>query len=192
MRKILVINGHPNPTSLCSALANAYANGVKKAGMPVSVLHLGEMDFNPVLKYGYQKRTELEPDLLKAWELIKAADHLVWVFPNWWGTYPALLKGFIDRLFLPGFAFSYPEKGFMVQKLLKGKTAHLMQTMDSPGIYYNLFLKRPGQNSLKRSVLGFVGVKTKKLSTFRIVKNADEAKIQQWLQQAECLGVKLA
>jgi len=69
------------------------------------ILIINELDFNPNLQFGYRKRTELEPDLLKAQELIKWADHLVWIYPVWWGSIPAIMKGFIDRVFLPGFAF---------------------------------------------------------------------------------------
>ena len=51
------------------------------------------------------------------------ADHLVFVYPNWWSTVPALLKGLIDRMFVPGFAFKYRENSPFWDKLLKGKTA---------------------------------------------------------------------
>ncbi len=82
------------------------------------------MQFNPNLQFGYQKRIELEPDLLGAWEKIKWADHLVWIHPVWWGGLPAITKGFIDRVFLPGFAFKYRENSVWWDRLLKGKTAH--------------------------------------------------------------------
>ena len=99
MKKILVINGHPNPESLNHALASAYVNGAQFSGAQVEYIVISELDFNPNLRYGYQQRTELEPDLLSAWEKIQWADHLVWVHPVWWGGIPAIMKGFIDRLF---------------------------------------------------------------------------------------------
>ncbi len=64
-----------------------------------------DLNFNPNLEFGYRQRTKLEPDLIDAIEKIKKADHIVWVFPMWWYGYPALLKGFIDRTFLPGITF---------------------------------------------------------------------------------------
>ena len=42
-----------------------------------------ELEFDPILRYGYQKRTELEPDLIATWEKIQMADHIVFVYPNW-------------------------------------------------------------------------------------------------------------
>ena len=107
MSKILIINGHPDPESFCTHLANAYQKGALAANAQVDLLHLYQLAFDPVLRYGYRQRTELEPDLVNAQKLIAEANHLVFVYPTWWGTYPALLKGFIDRVFLPKFAFKY-------------------------------------------------------------------------------------
>src|SRR5688572_23769632 len=107
MRKIVLINGHPNPASLNFALAAAYKNGAEGAGNEVKEIVIADLQFEPNLRYGYQKRMDLEADLLEAWEKILWADHLVWVHPVWWGGMPALMKGFIDRLFLPGMAFRY-------------------------------------------------------------------------------------
>ena len=61
------------------------------------------------MRFGYKQRLELEPDLLAAIDAIKACDHMVWVHPVWWGGLPALLKGFIDRMFLPSIMFDYNE-----------------------------------------------------------------------------------
>ena len=110
MKNILVINGHPDKESLCAQFAQSYFNGASKLELAnVGLIHLSELEFDPILKYGYRQRTDHEPDLQMAWQKIQAADHLVFVYPNWWGTYPALLKGFIDRLFLPGFTFDYQD-----------------------------------------------------------------------------------
>ena len=106
-KRILIINGHPNNDSFNFALAGSYKKGALRAGAEVQEIVIRDLTFNPNLKSGYQKRTELEPDLLAAWDKIKWADHLVWVHPVWWGGLPAVTKGFIDRVFLPGFAFQY-------------------------------------------------------------------------------------
>lgn len=188
MKNILIINGHPNPDSFCSALADAYFQGAKANNTSVAMLNLYQLKFNPVLEYGYQKRTPLEPDLENAFEMIKKANHIVIVYPNWWGTYPALLKGFIDRVFLPGFVFKSNQNVFKMEKLLKGKTAHLIITMDSPLIYYKWFLKSPGHNSMKKSVLAFCGVKTKKITNLFMVKTASDKKRDLWLKKVYNLG----
>ncbi len=105
MKNILIINGHPHKESLNFGLAEAYKKGALESGYHVEEIIIADLNFNPNLQYGYQKRMELEPDLLDAWEKIKRADHMVWVHPVWWSGLPAITKGFIDRLFLPGFTF---------------------------------------------------------------------------------------
>ena len=109
MKRILFINGHPDGGSFNAALAEAYRKGAVETEAEVREIIVRELKFNPSLQYGYRKRTELEPDLLMAQECIRWAEHLVWIYPVWWGSLPALLKGFIDRVFLPGFAFKKRE-----------------------------------------------------------------------------------
>ena len=190
MEQILIINGHPDKESLCASLAEKYKIGAEVSTAECSLVNLTELDFSPVLKYGYRKRTDLEPDLQKLWELIRKANHLVFVYPNWWGTYPALLKGLVDRLFLPGFAFEYQEKSPFPKKLLKGKTARLIVTTDTPNWYYSLVYGKPGHNSMKKCILGFCGVKSVKITTFGSIKNATGKKKNAWLTKAEQLGKK--
>jgi len=143
------------------------------------------------LTNGYRKRTELEPDLLMMQEEIKKADHLVLVYPTWWATYPALLKGFIDRVFLPGFSFKYRENSPLWDKLLTGKTARMIVTMDSPKWYYALFMKNAGHRSMKKGILEFCGIKPVKITSFSQLKSSTEASRKAWLTQVEKLGNKL-
>lgn len=186
--RTLIINGHPNPDSFNAALAQAYAKGAISSGAVVELLNLYELQFNLNLKYGYRQRTEWEPDLIRAWEQILQADHLVWVHPVWWGGLPALMKGFIDRLFLPGKAFKYREKSVWWDKLLKGKTAHIITTLDQPGWYYWLRFGRPSVHQLKRSTLEFCGIEPVKVTYFGIIKTATEQQRSQWLRKATRLG----
>lgn len=187
-KKILVINGHPDKESYCTALAEQYKLGADFSGGDCKLINLSDLDFSPILKHGYRKRTDLEPDLSNAQELIFEADHLVFVYPNWWGTYPALLKGFIDRVFLPGFFFDYQDNSPFPKKLLKGKSARLIVTMDTPSWYYSLIYGKPGHRSMKKSVLQFCGVGTVKSSTFGPIRNSKDEKRQHWLDKVERLG----
>ena len=103
-KRVLVILGHPANDSFCAALVDSYVEGARETQAEIKVLRLGELDFNPILQ-GYKTSTPLEPDLVAAQQAITWAEHLVFVYPIWWGAMPALLKGFIDRTFLPSFAF---------------------------------------------------------------------------------------
>ena len=190
MKKILIINGHPNPASFNYGIADSYQIGAVASGAQVETITIAELQFNPNLQFGYQKRTALEPDLLKSWEKIQKADHLVWIHPVWWGGLPAITKGFIDRLFLPGMAFQYRENSVWWDKLLKGKTAHIITTLDQPGWYYKLFFGRPSVNQLKKSTLEFCGVKPVKVSYISIVKKATDSEREKWLKKIYDFGLK--
>ncbi|MGV3610788.1 MAG: NAD(P)H-dependent oxidoreductase [Fluviicola sp.] len=191
-KKILIINGHPNKASFNFGLAEAYKKGASHSDAEVKEIVIAELDFNPNLQFGYQKRTELEPDLLEAWEKIKWADHLVWIHPVWWGGLPAITKGFIDRLFLPGFAFQYRENSSLWDKLLKGKSAHIITTLDQPGWFYRFYFGRPSVNQLKRSTLKFCGISPVKVSYIGIIKGSNPEMREKWLAKIEKSGRKLA
>ncbi|MFV8344743.1 NAD(P)H-dependent oxidoreductase [Flavobacterium sp. ZB4P13] len=190
MKKILIINGHPNPSSFNYALAEYYKNGAIQSGAQVDMITIATLKFNPNLQFGYQKRIELEEDLIESWEKIKIADHLVWIHPVWWGGLPAITKGFIDRLFLPGMAFKYRENSVWWDKLLKGKTAHIITTLDQPGWYYRLFFGRPSVNQLKKSTLEFCGIKPVKVSYIGVIKTSDEKQRENWLRKVFQFGLK--
>lgn len=191
MKKIAIINGHPNKESFNSGVAEAYKNGAIEAGAEIKEIRIADLNFNPNLQFGYQKRMNLEPDLLNAWETIQWADHLVWIHPVWWGGLPALMKGFIDRLFLPGLAYKYRENSLWWDKLLKGKTAHIITTIDQPGWYYRLVYGRPSVNQLKKSILGFCGIKPVKVTYLGIVRTSTEEQRKIWLKKVRVLGQKL-
>ena len=188
MKKILIINGHPNKKSFNFAIAESYRKGALESGREVKEIIISELNFNPNLKYGYQKRIELEPDLADSWNKILWADHLVWIHPVWWGGLPAITKGFIDRLFLPGLAFRYRENSVWWDKLLKGKSAHIITTLDQPGIYYRLMFGRPSVNQLKKSVLQFCGITPVKVSYIGIIKTSDENQRKIWLDKVRLWG----
>ena len=191
-KKILVILGHPQKESLCGALAAEYAAGAIAAGGEVRTLDLGDLAFDPILWNGYKEIQPLEPDLVKAQESIAWAEHLVFVYPNWWGSMPALMKGFFDRTLLPNFAFKYRQDSPMWDKLLANRTAQLLVTMDTPPWYYHWVFKMPGHEQMKRTILGFCGIKVVKITEFAIVKKSSLAQRQRWLAIAKKLGESYA
>lgn len=151
-------------------------------------MHLIDLDFNPILTFGYREISVLEPDLVKMQQEILSADHLVLVYPNWWSTFPALLKGSIDRAFVPSFAFKYRENSSFWDKLLTGKTARMIVTMDTPKWYYFLMNINAGHNAMRIGVLEFCGIKPVKITSFAPVKSSDDVKRRKWLAEVEKLG----
>jgi len=187
-KKILILNGHPNKDSFNFGLAKAYKKGAEQFGVEIKEIVIKDLQFNSNLAFGYQKISVLEPDLIEAQEKIKWADHLVWVHPVWWGGLPAITKGFIDRVFLPGFAFEYREDSVWWDKLLTGKTAHIITTLDQPSWYYMFFYGRPSVNQLKRSTLEFCGIKPVQVTYVGPLRNSTEHLRTKWLKKVELFG----
>lgn len=182
-KRILLILGHPDAESFCAALADAYAEAADEAGAELRMLRLGELAFDPVLHHGYRQIQPLEPDLQAAQQDILWAQHLVFVYPNWWGSMPALMKGFIDRAILPGFAFKYRKDSLLWDKLLTGRSADVFVTMDTPPWYYRWVYRMPGHNQIRRTILGFTGIKPVRVHSFGPVKTANAVRREKWLMQ---------
>ncbi len=187
-KKILIINGHPDKESFCFALAAAYKKGAGDTGAEVQEINIRDLQFDPNLQYGYRKRCELEPDLIKARELILWSEHMVWVHPVWWGSYPAIMKGFLDRAFLKGFAYAARENSVFYDKLLKGRSGRIICTMDMPTWYYRLAYSRPSIKALKKVTLEFTGVKKVRVSAFGSIRNSNVTIRSKWLDKIEQLG----
>ena len=175
MQNILIVLGHPTPLSFNHQLAQHYATIAKQAGANVEVLALGTLDFDPILRHD---KMPLEPDVLRSQELIKWADHLVFFFPVWWGTLPALLKGWLDRTLMSGFAFQYEPNQALPTALLKGRTASIIATMDSPWWWYWLKHGRAAHRALRSATLDFIGIKTTQQYTAYKVRTFDEAALE--------------
>lgn len=188
MKKILIINGHPDSESFNFGLSDAYKTGAQKSGAEVKEIRLRELSFNPNLQFGYRKRTELEPDLLDAQEKIKWADHLVWVYPVWWGSVPALLKGFLDRVLLPGFAFHKRKNSLWWDGGLAGKTARIICTLDQPYWYYRWVYGRPSHNAMKKLTMHYTGVKKVRITTIGPIRLSKDKFRAKWLQKVARLG----
>lgn len=187
-KKTLVILGHPSEDSYCAALANSYFEGSVSAGNPTRFLLLSRMTFDPVLHTGYRPPLQiLEPDLLIAQAGIEWAEHLVFVYPNWWGGMPALMKGFIDRTFVPGFAFKYKDSTAAWDRLLTGKSARMIVTMDSPPWYFKWVNRAPGHNQMKRTILEFSGVRPVTITNIGPVKGASAVQRMKWIEEVSLL-----
>lgn len=190
MKNILVILGHPVADSFSNKVLDTYVDAARASGANVQVIKLRELSFDLNFSQGYRGSQELEPDLVKAQEQMLWANHLVLIYPNWWATFPALMKGFIDRTILPGFAFSYQKDRSGQTKMLGGRSARVIVTMDNRKWYYRWVLKRPGHNAMKKGILGFVGIKPVRFFTIGPLKMSTEKQRRRWLKKVECLGRK--
>ena len=187
--KTLVIMGHPSMDSFCRALADRYCAGVEDSGDDVERIDITELNFDLILQHGYAQEQTVEPDIADAQNKIQWADHLVFVYPTWWAAPPALLKSFIERTLLPGFAFQYKQSKWVVSwdKHLTNRSARVISTMDSPPLYYRWVKGDPGYRMMK-DILTFCGVTPVARTYFGSVKTSTEAKRQTWLERSYRLG----
>jgi len=185
MKKVLIINGHPDAGSFCNALAESYKKGSIAAGNEVVLLNIRELNFNINLAAGYREKSEMEKDLLEAQQNITWANHIVVIHPVWWGSVPALLKGFFDRVLLPGFAFKYRENSPMWDKLLKGRTGHVIYTSDTPIFFYKLVFLAPSVNMVKRRVLQFCGITPVSVTGIGPIRKSTPQFREDWLRKIE-------
>jgi NAD(P)H dehydrogenase (quinone) len=192
-KKILLLLGHPSENSFCHALLNAYKTGAESAGANCKTIFISKLNFNVNLSDGYRTgdSMQLEDDLVASQQLIQWADHVVMAYPNWWGFMPALTKGFIDRVFLPGFAFKHHSGKVFPEKLLKGKSMRLLITMDTPKWWFYLIYRASQYQILKDIVFGYVGFDPIRFSTFGFMRKSTEKLRINWLKKVEQLGKQL-
>ncbi|WP_317203418.1 NAD(P)H-dependent oxidoreductase [Janthinobacterium sp.] len=182
-KRILVVLGHPSNDSFCGAIGDAYLAAAALAGHEVRQLRLGGLDFDPILRHGYSVVQPLEADLLEAQALIQWAEHLCFVYPIWWGGVPALLKGFLDRSFLPGFAFKYKAGAAFPEQLLKGRSAQMLVTMDTPPWYFKWVYRMPGVRQMRTTTLEFCGIKPVRTAAFGPILGSTEKQRAAWLER---------
>ncbi len=153
---ILVLDAHPDKGRLTHHLLDFYC-GHLPASAKINTIAIRDLKFDPVLHHGYSKFQPWEDDLQKVADAIQACDHLVIAFPMWWGSEPAPLKGLLDRILLPGFAFTYRSNSVMWDKLLSGRSADLIITMDTPPWYLRSVFGDPIGKKWRKQILGFCG-----------------------------------
>ncbi len=190
-RRILVIQGHPDLASphLLHALADAYADAARAAGHEVRVVRIAELDFPLLRSQREWEHGELPASLRGAQQDIAWAEHLVLFFPLWLGDMPALVKGFLEQVARPGFAFKYQEGGNPFNsKGLTGRSARVVVTMGMPAIVYRWYFRAHSVKSLERNILGFVGMAPVNETLIGMVGDMKAEDAHQWKLKLERLG----
>lgn len=186
-KKIFVFLGNTDRETYTGMLADVYVEAAQKAGHEVRRVNIGDLQFDPILHKGYKVIQELEPDLQMVQENFKWADHTVIIYPNWWNTMPAILKGFFDRAWIPGFAFNFDKETKQLIQRLKGKTAHVIIVSGTHSPFMIWWKFGDFKNEIERGILEFSGFKTK-VTTFGPVERCAEAQRKAWAEQVRMMG----
>jgi putative NADPH-quinone reductase len=188
-RRIAIIVGHPDPAPerLCRQMLQAYAAGAEAAGHAVRIIDLALLDIPQLRTKADFETGAAQGDIAGAQETLAWAEHWLIVYPLWLGAMPALLKAFFEQVCRPGFAFRYREKGFP-EKLLAGRTAHVVVTMGMPAFAYRWFYFAHSLAALRRNILAFIGVKPVKDTLIGGVDGLTEAKVAALLADMRASG----
>jgi putative NADPH-quinone reductase len=186
--RILVLDGHPDPdpARFVHALAEAYAQGAAGAGHEVMRLSIAELGVPPLRS---QAEWDAEPSeaVAQAQAALGAAEHIVILYPLWLGDVPAALKAFLEQVLRPGFAFPRGARG-LAKGLLRGRSARVVVTMGMPAFAYRLFFLAHSLRSLKRNVLGFVGIGPVRETLIGNAGGLTPEKRAAWLERMRALG----
>ena len=194
LKHIAVIQGHPDPQGrhYCHALADAYATGAREAGHAVEMIDIAHLEF-PFLRSRDDAEHGSVPDAIReAQAVLTRSDHIVVIYPVWNGAMPALVKGFLEQTFRPGFMFpdSRPGQtlGFVSalrqKKALKGKTARVVVTMQMPAFVYRwYFHPHPEKNTLRLSGVGPI-----RESLIGLVEAPSGRNRERWLSRMRVFG----
>lgn len=168
--KTLVIYTHPNHQSLNDAFLQSTLRGLRENPHieEVTVLDLYAERFDPVLVFNDKKRRRdmhLDPELAHYREQLSRADKVVFVYPIWWGRPPAMLLGYVDRMFASDYAYR-DKGGLLPEGLLKGKTAVCVSTMKGPTLYPLFWLNDAHKMLMRKALLRYVGFRSVKFFEF--------------------------
>ncbi len=191
-RRILIIQGHPDPdpARFCRAIADAYGEGARRAGHDVEVIDVARLDLALLRTHQDFESGHPVPAIVDAQRAIESADHVVIVFPLWLGTMPALFKGFLEQVFRPGFAFDRAATRRWPRPRLKGRSVRLVVTMGMPAMVYRWYYRAHGLRSLERHVLRFGGLGPIRETLIGMVEQTSDSGRKAWLDRLRELGAR--
>lgn len=165
MSKYLIIYAHPSHDSHSGYMLKQITKKLREKNESFEIIDLYALNYDPVLRneelYS-SNRKEISEQNQEFQSKIKEAKKLIFIYPTWWQNMPAILKGFLDRVFSSGFAFRY-QNGLPIP-LLTGKKAAAFSPSAGPTFYTKLFTAHSSLNMLLRHVLRFSGMRTKGFS----------------------------
>lgn len=189
-QRIVLIQGHPDAVThhLGHALEDAYAQGAEAAGHAVRRVPVALLDFPLLRSQQAWQEGELPSALVQAQADIAWAQHLVLFFPLWLGDMPALLKGFLEQVARPGFAFKPDGDNPFAHKGLAGRSARVVVTMGMPALVYRWYFRAHSVKNLERNILGFVGISPVNETLIGMVDKLGDAGAQKWMDKLRKLG----
>lgn len=179
---VLIILGHPNNKSFNHSIANTCKKELEANGHSVFFHDLYAENFNPV---HHIETTNSEKDIKLHFSHLASCDAIIVIHPNWWGQPPAIIKGWIDRVLVPGVAYDFVlnDKGdYIPIGLLKATIGLVLNTSNTPNNDNDIL-----DTIWKNNIFKICGVNNVERINFGLVKNSSETQRYKWLIEVEQL-----
>jgi len=180
---IHIIIDHPWDKSFNHAVLTAFTDGISKNNHTYDILDLNKEAFNPIISEEelaiYSSGGYLDPKIKQYQDYLMAADQLVLIFPIWWNVMPARLKGWMDKVLLPGFAFTTDQ--IPAPLLTHIQQASIFTTTGSPDDYHRKEYNNALEWVLCKGTLEFCGIKQVKWFNFGETGFAPRKKHEEWI-----------
>lgn len=175
-----ILFAHPDLDSFSGTLAEAYSSAASANGHEVRRQNLFELNFDPILRLGLRAVQPLEVDLITARANLDWCERLVLFYPVWWGSVPALLKGFFDRTLYSEITYRHDVEDPGWRKMLKGRLAHVITTSDAPKSWLRIHNRDSDINAVRHGTLEFCGMSPVKVTRIGGVKDLDTSQREKW------------
>ncbi len=185
----LVIYAHPYEESFNHAILEAVVSALKDEGAQFEVIDLYRDGFRAELDReglaGYSEGKSPDPTVAAYRDKIARAGRLFFIFPVWWSDMPAILRGFFDKVFLPGFAYEETDDGRLRGLLKHIRGAVAFTTLGGPAIYHNLILGYPLKRILEQATLRFCGIRRVRIVEFDRAQSVGDPVRKGWLSKVD-------
>lgn len=193
MKRILIVQAHPDlkVRHYCHALEDAYSNAALSAGHHVDIITLSSLDI-PMLrsKVEWESSDNLPEFIVDAQRLLEGCDHVVFIYPLWLGTMPALLKAWLEQVLRSDFAFNIVPGSKGWEARLGGQSARIVVTMGMPSSFYRLFYFAHSLRSFERNILKFCGIKPVRTNLIGMIDSKNPKRRENWLERMRTYGHK--
>ncbi|WP_194778082.1 NAD(P)H-dependent oxidoreductase [Pararhodonellum marinum] len=183
--KHLIIYAHPNDGSLNRHLLQTIVESLQRNSQEIVIRDLYQLNFSPVLSLEDIKGQRLgivSDDVKQEQDYISWADHIIFIYPIWWTGMPAIMKGYIDRVFSYGFAYRY-DKGVQ-QGLLTGKQTTIVNTQGkSKEEYEGIGMDKALSLTSDKGIFTYCGLKINQHFYFGKADKASAQDIEKWTRQ---------
>jgi len=188
---VLIILGHPDKNSFNHSIAETCNNRIIDNGHSVIFHDLYKEEFNPILNTSEMpKQSQIDDSIKMHCTDLVNSDGIIVIHPNWWGQPPAIIKGWIDRVFRPGIAYEFEEgdNGEGIPRgLLKAKTALVFNTSNTSEERENDIFKDPLETIWKNCIFDLCGVKQFDRKVFSVIVDSDFNQRQIWLNEVKVM-----